>query len=122
MPNRRTASARRALRVDTSEVKPTENQFKALLDNEDEDELSTTKEVDKTSITTPPSRGLLRVASTPPRNSSVRFQYRQREHSTFLKVRLQVQANNEGATGVSDVLGKLLSIIQVVDSSALLAS
>ena len=38
-----------------------------------------------------------------------------------MKIRLQVQANSEGATGVSDALGKLLSIIQVVDSSALLA-
>lgn len=41
----------------------------------------------------------------------------QRKYQSFLKVRLEIQAHLEGATGASQSLGKLLNILQAAEKS-----
>ena len=56
-----------------------------------------------------------------PSPTLVRFAHLQRKYQPFLKLRLEVQANPEGVTGVCNALGKLLDILQAADETVQLA-
>ena len=66
------------------------------------------------------TRGILRSQTLSPK-SSVQFALQPKAHQSFLKVRLEVQAHPEGATGASQALGKLLNILQAADKTLQLA-
>ena len=116
---------KRLLQLEPSQSSNTNRYSELRSSSENEDSLSS-REQDNTSINTPPpetpTKSSLRNSSSPPSNHTVRFSHGKRTHYSFLKVRLEVKANNEGATGVSEALGKLLTIIQDVDEEALLAN
>ena len=108
---------------------PQKNSF-ALLSNsmDDEDESTPTRTTEETVSTLSSSKASpnssLRGSGSPRTNLKVSFsevKHAKRKACSFLKVRLQVKAHNEGATGVSNALGKLLSIAREVDESVLLA-
>ena len=107
---------------------PQKNRFAILSNSIDTEDRSTTRETEETVSTlssskTSPTSSLCGSGS-PRNNLKVSFsevKHAKRNVHSFLKVRLQVKANNEGATGVSNALGKLLSIVREVDETALLA-
>ena len=73
-----------------------------------------------TSISTP-TKGAWREKTASPKSGKVRFLQQIRKHHSFLKVRLEVSPHPEGATGVSEALGKLLTIFQAADNTVQLA-
>ena len=119
------AQAKRLLQLEPSHSSTT-NRYSVLRNSSENDESPSSRDQDNTSTSTPPpatpTKSSLRNSSSPPSNHTVRFSHGKRTHYSFLKVRLEVKANNEGATGVSEALGKLLTIIQDVDEEALLAN
>ena len=107
---------------------PQKNRFAILSNSMDAEDGSTTRETEETVSTLSSSKASLssslRGPGSPRNDLKVSFvdvKHTKRSAYSFLKVRLQVKANNKGATGVSNALGKLLSIVRDVDDTALLA-
>ena len=73
-----------------------------------------------TSVSTP-TKGAWKEKTASPKSGKVRFLQQIRKHHSFLKVRLEVSPHPEGATGVSEALGKLLTMFQAADNTVQLA-
>ena len=69
-----------------------------------------------TSISTP-TKGAWKEKMASPKVGKVRFLQHPRAHHSFLKIRLEVSPHPEGATGVSEALGRLLKILQAADNT-----
>ena len=69
-----------------------------------------------TSISTP-TKGAWKGKTSSPKVGKVRFFQHPRAHHSFLKIRLEVSPHPEGATGVSEALGRLLKILQAADNT-----
>ena len=111
--------ARRSLQSELTLVKTSKDTpVKGGKTNTSQDTVSSVSTMSNTNSSS--TRGILRSQTLSPK-SSVQFALKPRAHQSFLKVRLEVQAHPDGATGASQALGKLLNILQAADKTVQLA-